>query len=93
MSKKKDRAWFVCPQWAELVSGHYASDAEAARALKTDPKVLARLRSRTPVAKSTVLRLPAGLCQPARCRVADRRPRRRYEIALSIFAEGRVTVR
>jgi septal ring-binding cell division protein DamX len=56
MSKKKDRAWFVCPQWAELVSGHYASDAEAARALKTDPKVLARLRSRRPVAKSTVLR-------------------------------------
>ena len=56
MSKKKDRAWFVCPQWAELVSGHYASNAEAARALKTDPKVLARLRSRTPVAKSTVRR-------------------------------------
>jgi hypothetical protein len=57
MSKKKDRAWFVCPQWAELVSSHYASDAEAARALKTDPKVLARLRSRTPVAKSTLLRI------------------------------------
>ena len=56
MSKKKDRAWFVCPQWAELVSGQYASDAEAARALKMDPKVLARLRSRTPVARSTVLR-------------------------------------
>ena len=57
MSKKNDRAWFVCPQWAALVSGHYASDAEAARALKTDPKVLARLRSGTPVAKSTLLRL------------------------------------
>ena len=56
MSKKKDRAWFVCPQWAELVSGQYASDAEAARALKTDPQVLARLRSRRPVARSTVLR-------------------------------------
>jgi septal ring-binding cell division protein DamX len=57
MSKKKDRSWFVCPQWAGLVSGHYASDADAARALKTDPKVLARLRSRTPVAKSTLLRI------------------------------------
>ena len=56
MSKKKDRGWFVCPQWAELVSGHYASDIEAARALETDPKVLARLRSRTLVARSTVLR-------------------------------------
>jgi hypothetical protein len=56
MSKKNDRAWFVCPQWAALVTGHYAGDAEAARALKLDPKVLARLRGRTPVAKSTVLR-------------------------------------
>jgi len=26
MSKKKDRAWFVCPQWTELVSRHYASE-------------------------------------------------------------------
>ena len=83
MSKKKDRSWFVCPQWAELVSGHYASDVEAARALKTDPKVLARLRSRTLVARSTVLRILQSLCQPARCRVADRRPRYRYEIALT----------
>lgn len=57
MSKKKDRAWFICPQWVELVSSHYADDDEAARALKTDPKVLARLRLRTPVAKSTLLRL------------------------------------
>ena len=57
MSKKKDRAWFVCPQWAELVSRHYASDIEAGRALKADPKVLSRLRSGTPVAKSTVLKM------------------------------------
>jgi hypothetical protein len=57
MSKKKDRAWFTCPQWAELVSAHYASDAEAGRALNTDPKILARLRARTPVAKSTLLRI------------------------------------
>jgi hypothetical protein len=56
MSKKKDRAWFVCPQWSALISGHYASDVEAGRALKTDPKILAKLRSRTPVAKSTLLR-------------------------------------
>lgn len=57
MSKKKDRAWFVCPQWPDLVSGQYASDADAGRALETDPRVLARLRSRTPVAKSTLLRI------------------------------------
>jgi hypothetical protein len=57
MSKKKDRAWFVCPQWADLVSQHYRSDTEAGRALNTDPKVLAKLRARTPVPKSTVLRI------------------------------------
>lgn len=57
MSKKKDRGWFVCPQWGELVSQHWPNDETAARALGTDPKVLARLRQRTPVAKSTLLKL------------------------------------
>ena len=57
MSKKKDRSWFICPQWEELVSRHYPDDAEAARALRSDPKVLARLRQRTPVAKSTALKM------------------------------------
>jgi len=55
--KKKDRAWFTCRQWPELVSEHYASDAEAARALQTDPKVLARLRAGTPLAKSSLSRI------------------------------------
>jgi hypothetical protein len=57
MSKKKSRAWFVCPQWAELISRHYSSDAEASRSLNADPKVLAKLQSRTPVAKSTLLKM------------------------------------
>jgi hypothetical protein len=57
MSKKKDRAWFVCPQWGDLVSEHYVSDTEAGRALKADPKVLAKLRAGTPVPKSTALRM------------------------------------
>jgi hypothetical protein len=57
MSKKKDRAWFVCRQWTDMVSRHYASDREAARALKADPKVLQKLRTGTPVAKSTLLKM------------------------------------
>jgi hypothetical protein len=57
MSKKKDRAWFVCRQWADMISRHYASDIEASKALRADPKVVARLRSGTPVAKSTLLRM------------------------------------
>jgi hypothetical protein len=43
MSKKKDRARFVCPQWANLVSQDHASDTEAGRALKADPKVPTKL--------------------------------------------------
>ena len=57
MSKKKDRAWFVCRQWTDLVTRHYASDIAASRALKADPKVLARLRLGIPVAKTTLLKM------------------------------------
>jgi hypothetical protein len=57
MSKKKDRAWFVCRAWTELVSRHYASDIDAARALNADPKLLTKLRAGTPVAKSSLLKL------------------------------------
>jgi len=57
MSKKKDRAWFTCPRWEQLVSQHYANDAEAARALKTNARVLAKLRAGTPVAKSTLVKV------------------------------------
>ena len=54
---KKSRAWFVCPQWADLISQYYADDAEAGRSLNVDPRVLAKLRSRAPLAKSTVLKM------------------------------------
>jgi len=57
MSKKKDRAWFVCPQWGDLVSKHYASDTQAGWALKAHPAVLAKLQAGTPVPKSTALKM------------------------------------
>lgn len=57
MSAKKKRAWFVCPQWQSLVADHYPSDMEAARALHTDPRVLVKLRTGSPIAKSTVLKM------------------------------------
>jgi hypothetical protein len=56
MSKKKDRAWFVCRTWADIVSRHYATDTDAARALNVDAKLLAKLRAGTPVAKSSLLK-------------------------------------
>jgi hypothetical protein len=57
MSKKKDRAWFVCPQWTALITQHYPDDVAAARALRTDLKVLTRLRQGTPMARSNLLKL------------------------------------
>jgi hypothetical protein len=57
MSAKKKRAWFVCPQWQKLVGDRYPSDTVVAEALHTDPKVIAKLRLGTPVAKSTVLKV------------------------------------
>ena len=36
---KKSRAWFVCPQWADLISQYYADDAEAGRSLNVDPQI------------------------------------------------------
>jgi hypothetical protein len=57
MSKKKDRAWFICPQWAELTSQHYVGADELSQSLKVDPKVREKLRSRTPVARSTLLKI------------------------------------
>ena len=57
MSRKKDRAWYVCPQLADLLPQHYASDAVAARALGTEAKVIAKLRSGTPVARSSLRKI------------------------------------
>jgi hypothetical protein len=57
MSKKKDRAWYVCPQLADLLLRHYASDTAAAQALKTEAKVIAKLRSGLLVARSSLRRV------------------------------------
>ncbi|MGD0431139.1 MAG: hypothetical protein ABSA58_08600 [Acetobacteraceae bacterium] len=57
MSKKKDRAWFVCREWPALVARHYESDSDAARALDVDPRLLAKSRAGTPLAKSSLLKL------------------------------------
>lgn len=56
MSKKKDRGWFVCEAWGELIARHYANDQQAAGALDIDPKLLAKLRTRTPIARSSLLK-------------------------------------
>jgi hypothetical protein len=57
MSKKKDRAWFVCPQWAELSARQFATENEAARALGVHPRVLAKLGAGRPLAKSSLRRV------------------------------------
>jgi hypothetical protein len=63
MSKKKDRAWYVCPQLADLLLRHYASDTAAAQALKTEAKVIAKLRSGTPCRQVLAAKDFAALCE------------------------------
>jgi hypothetical protein len=57
MSQKKPHAWYVCPAYTDLVARHYENDTDAAHALDVDPRLLAKLRAETPVAKSSVLKL------------------------------------
>ena len=73
MSKKKDRSWFICPQWGDIVARHYADDTEAARALGIDVKVVTRVHQGTPVARSTLLKLLQrfGRQHPLAGRAAD----------------------
>ena len=100
MSKKKDRAWFLCPRWADLISEHYGNDVEAARALKVNPKVLLRLRSGTPVAKSTLLNMLRrygsrhDLSAPISELVVDTRSRRSgdRDARLKISGRGRARI-
>lgn len=81
MSKKQGRAWFVCQAWADLVARHYASDDDAARTLHVTPRFLAKVRTRTPVARSSLLKLLRcyaarhELASPIADLVVDTRPR------------------
>jgi hypothetical protein len=46
-----------------MMARHYANDAEAGQALKADRKVLVKLRSRTPVPKSALLKILHSLAE------------------------------
>ena len=54
MSKKKDRAFFVCPRWHEVAAPHAAGSVPPGRAAPGASKIIAAIRSGQPVARSTL---------------------------------------
>ena len=52
MGRKKDRAFFICPRWRELAGGD--DKLQLARSLRSDPRTIDKIASRTPVAYSTL---------------------------------------
>jgi hypothetical protein len=56
--EQKEGSCLVClSAMGRVGSQYYVDDDEAGQSLKADPKVLGKLRSRTPVAKSTLLKM------------------------------------
>ena len=55
MSKKKERAFFVCPRWNEVVATPRVADSAAASGLTPgSTKIVLAIKSGQPVARSTL---------------------------------------
>ncbi len=54
MSKKKDRAFFLCPRWNEVAPPSPAGAAEAPGSSRVHPRIVAAIASGQPVARSTL---------------------------------------
>jgi hypothetical protein len=52
MAKKKDRAFFVCPRWEEVV--REAGPGGASSAVRVHARILAAIKDGRPVARSTL---------------------------------------
>jgi hypothetical protein len=67
MAKKKDRAFFICPKWSEVVAKASTGDAGAAVPLRVNAKALRAIAAGEPVARSTLRKalLVARAASPA----------------------------
>jgi hypothetical protein len=67
MAKKKDRAFFICPKWNEVVAKAAAGDAGAAAPFRFNDKILRAIAAGQPVARSTLRKalLAARAASPA----------------------------
>jgi hypothetical protein len=54
MSKKKDRAFFICPRWNEVADTSRIGASSMATPIHANEKNLAAIRAGRPVARSTL---------------------------------------
>ncbi len=54
MAKKKDRAFFVCPQWNEVADAGRSEGAGTAGPIRVNEKTLSAIKGGRPVARSTL---------------------------------------
>jgi hypothetical protein len=59
MAKKKDRAFFICPRWNEIAD----PARTGGRPIRIHQKILASIRDRQPVARSTLRKALLAVCQ------------------------------
>jgi hypothetical protein len=57
MAKKKDRAFFICPQWNEVVPSGMTTP------IRVHEKTLAAIKEGLPVARSTLRKALLAVCQ------------------------------
>ena len=54
MSKKKDRAFFICPRWNEIADVSRLEASSMTTPIRANEKNLAAIRAGRPVARSTL---------------------------------------
>jgi len=54
MAKKKDRAFFVCPRWSEVVDAGRIAGSGTMAPVRVNEKTLSAIRGGRPVARSTL---------------------------------------
>ena len=63
MAKKKDRAFFVCPRWNELVGAHGTVPIGAHGPARIPEKIVGAIKGGRPIARSTLRKALQAVCQ------------------------------
>jgi hypothetical protein len=56
MAKKKDRAFFICPRWSEVVETLRIGASGRVTPIRVNEKILATIKAGRPVTRSTLRR-------------------------------------
>ena len=63
MAKKKDRAFFICPRWNEVVETLRIGASGGVTPIRVNEKILAAIKGGRPVARSTLRKALLALRQ------------------------------